>query len=160
MQIHLIWAQDEKGGIGKNNSLPWHISEDLQNFKKLTLNCPIIMGRKTWESLPFKPLPKRRNIVITTQQFENIESFQTPKSCIQTLNDDAVEKVFVIGGSMIYDAFFEFADVLHITSVHLYETDIDTYFPIKMDVIQQQFVKVSTSSLSPDATYTKWEKLV
>ena len=71
MNIELIWAQDENGGIGKNGKLPWHISEDLQNFKKITAGFPIIMGRKTWESLPKKPLPERRNIVIKTHVFLN-----------------------------------------------------------------------------------------
>ena len=56
MEIHLIWAQDNNGGIGLNGKLPWHISEDLKNFKKITSNSTIIMGRKTWESLPIKPL--------------------------------------------------------------------------------------------------------
>ena len=60
MQIHLIWAQDQNGGIGKNGNLPWHISEDLKNFKKITFGSTIVMGRKTWDSLPIKPLPKRR----------------------------------------------------------------------------------------------------
>ena len=65
MEIHLIWAQDYDGGIGKNGQLPWYIPEDLKNFKKITLDSTIIMGRKTWDSLPFKPLPNRRNIVIS-----------------------------------------------------------------------------------------------
>ena len=65
MDIHLIWAQDENGGIGQNGKLPWHISEDLKNFKSLTLNSTIIMGRKTWDSLPIKPLPNRKNIILS-----------------------------------------------------------------------------------------------
>ena len=63
MEIHLIWAQDFEGGIGIDGKLPWHISEDLKNFKQLTLDTKIVMGRKTWESLPIKPLPQRKNIV-------------------------------------------------------------------------------------------------
>ena len=61
MEIHLIWAQDQNGGIGEEGQLPWHISEDLKKFKSLTMNSTIIMGRKTWDSLPTKPLPKRKN---------------------------------------------------------------------------------------------------
>ena len=57
MDIHLIWAQDENGGIGKNGKLPWHVSEDLINFKSITSNNPIIMGRKTWDSLPLNLCP-------------------------------------------------------------------------------------------------------
>ena len=63
MEVHLIWAQDQNGGIGIDGKLPWHISEDLKNFKKITLNSTIIMGRKTWDSLSIKPLPGRTNIV-------------------------------------------------------------------------------------------------
>ena len=66
MNIHIIWAQDNNGGIGKDNKLPWHISEDLINFKKITSIHTIIMGRKTWDSLPKKPLPNRRNIVLSS----------------------------------------------------------------------------------------------
>jgi len=67
INIDMIWAQDESGGIGKNGKLPWNISEDLQNFKKITLGHPIIMGRKTWESIPenHRPLLNRLNIIIT-----------------------------------------------------------------------------------------------
>ena len=69
MEIHLIWAQDKNGGIGKDGKLPWHISEDLKNFKKITSNHPVIMGRKTWDSLPIKPLPNRRNIILSNSKF-------------------------------------------------------------------------------------------
>ena len=81
INIDMIWAQDESGGIGKNGKLPWNISEDLQNFKKITLGHPIIMGRKTWESLPFKPLPKRRNIVLSSQKVDNIETYNSIDKC-------------------------------------------------------------------------------
>ena len=67
MEIHLIWAQDINSGIGKNGKLPWHISVDLKNFKKITLNSTVIMGRKTWESLPIKPFPNRENIVLSSK---------------------------------------------------------------------------------------------
>ena len=65
MNIHLIWAQDENGGIGKNGKLTWHISEDLQNFKKITSGFPIIMGRKTWESLAQALAKKTKYCFIT-----------------------------------------------------------------------------------------------
>ena len=77
MKIHLIWAQDKNGGIGYKGQLPWHIPEDLQNFKKLTLNSTILMGRKTWESLPIKPLPRRRSIVLTPKKNLEVESYQS-----------------------------------------------------------------------------------
>ena len=86
MDIELIWAQDQNGGIGKDGKLPWHISEDLQNFKKITSGSPIIMGRKTWESLPFKPLPNRRNIVLSSKQLDNIETYRSIDDCIKNLD--------------------------------------------------------------------------
>ena len=73
MKIHLIWAQDENGGIGKDGNLPWHISEDLKNFKRLTSSFTILMGRNTWESLPVRPLPKRRNIVLSSNEVPDVE---------------------------------------------------------------------------------------
>jgi len=75
MRINLIWAQDENGGIGKQGRLPWHLPEDLKNFKKLTLHHPVIMGRITWEGLPLKPLPQRRNIVISKTHRDDIECY-------------------------------------------------------------------------------------
>ena len=77
MNIELIWAQDQNGGIGKNGTLPWHISEDLQNFKKITSGSPVIMGRKTWESLSFKPLPNRRNIVLSSKLINGVEVYHS-----------------------------------------------------------------------------------
>lgn len=69
MKLHLIWAQSRNGVIGKNGTLPWHLPEDLAHFKRTTLGAPVIMGRKTWDSLPprFRPLPGRLNIVVTRQ---------------------------------------------------------------------------------------------
>ena len=104
MEIHLIWAQDFKGGIGKNGQLPWHISEDLKNFKKITLDSTIIMGRKTWDSLPFKPLPKRRNIVLSSSDISNIEVYHNVENCIEILKKESISKIFIIGGASIYKA--------------------------------------------------------
>ena len=86
MNIDMIWAQDKNGGIGKNGTLPWNISEDLQNFKKVTWGHPIIMGRKTWESLPFKPLPNRRNIVLSSQKVDDVEIYHSIDDCLNKLN--------------------------------------------------------------------------
>ena len=85
MRIQLIWAQDKNGGIGKNGKLPWHISEDLKNFKKITKNHPIIMGRVTWESLPFKPLPRRRNIILSSQAIKGAEVYNSIDDCCKKL---------------------------------------------------------------------------
>ena len=156
MIIHLIWAQDRNGGIGKEGNLPWHISEDLQNFKKLTLDSIIIMGRKTWESLPIRPLSKRRNIVLSRKEVPDIEYYTSIKECIEKLNDDDIEKLFVIGGSTVYRNFIHRADELHITKVDEMIEGIDTYFPVTMLKIKNEFKKLKEIKLNNKAIYTHW----
>ena len=156
MQIHLIWAQDENGGIGKNGKLPWHISEDLINFKKLTLGSTIIMGRTTWESLPIKPLPERRNIVLSSKMLSDIECYTSVEECVKILNDEGIEKFFVMGGSMIYHNFIHRADELHITQVNEITEGIDTYFPVSMLKIKNEFEKINETKLNNKAIYTQW----
>jgi len=157
MNIHLIWAQEKDGGIGINNNLPWHISEDLKNFKKLTLNTSIIMGRKTWESLPFKPLPKRRNVVLSSQLVNDVECYTSVKNCMNSLVDEI--DVFVIGGAQIYKAFYKYAHHLHITIVDEKTTGIDTYFPIPLSEIEEAFTLTESKSLTDNAQYTYWAKI-
>ena len=158
MEIHLIWAQDSNGGIGKLNKLPWHISEDLKNFKTLTLNSPIIMGRKTWDSLPIKPLPNRRNIVLSKNIIPNIETYNDYQACMNSLIEENINKVFIIGGSTIYKLFFKYADYLHITFIDLIDKDIDTFYPFSMDDIKGLFFKESEKVLNNIAKYTIWVK--
>ena len=158
MEIHLIWAQDYNGGIGKSNRLPWQISEDLKNFKSLTLNSTVIMGRKTWDSLPFKPLPSRRNIVLSSQSIKGVEVYHNYDTCNQSLISDSIEKIFIIGGSRIYKLFFEYADFLHITFVDLEINGIDTFFPYSFNNIKKNFVQQSKKTLNETALYTLWSK--
>jgi len=159
MEIHLIWAQEKNGGIGKDKNLPWHLPEDLKNFKQITLNSTIVMGRKTWESLPFKPLPKRRNIVFSKNDINGIETYNNINTCLQTLRKEAITKIFVIGGASIYKIFYEFATHLHITSVNIKSGDLDTFFPITSDEIERQFFKINEMRLGKKAIYSYWEKL-
>ena len=158
MEIHLIWAQDYSGGIGKNGQLPWHITEDLKNFKKITLNSTIVMGRKTWDSLPFKPLPNRRNIVLSSNKIKDVEVYHNIKECIKTLKKKKLSKIFIIGGSTLYKLFFNYATHLHITYIDITLDDLDTYFPINRNMIEQVFKKNFTTELSNNAQYTFWDK--
>ena len=120
--------------IGRDNQLLWQIPEDLTRFKKLTSGHPVIMGRKTWESLPekFRPLPGRTNIVITRDA-----SYEAPGAHIATTIEDALtqakalagsEEIFIIGGQQIYEMALPFADRLYLTII---ENDAggDTFFP-------------------------------
>ena len=158
MQIHLIWAQDENGGIGKDGQLPWHISEDLKNFKKLTSGTTILMGRNTWESLPVRPLPGRRNIVLSSKVLSDVDCYTSVEECIEKLDEADTEEIFVIGGSTVYRNFIHRADELHITHVNEMIQGIDTYFPITMLKIKKQFSKINETELSKKAIYTHWVK--
>ena len=159
MIIKLIWAQDSSGGIGINNKLPWHFSEDLQKFKSLTLNSTIVMGRKTWESLTIKPLPNRRNIVLSSSNIKNVEHYDNLEKCMEKLKNDSIKKIFIIGGAQIYDIFFQYANKLHITQINKKINGIDTWFPISMSKIKHYFKKEEEINLTEIATYTKWVKI-
>ena len=156
MNIELIWAQDKDGGIGKDGKLPWHISEDLKNFKKITLDSAIIMGRRTWDSLPFKPLLQRRNIVLSKNKLFNIEVYHNINDCIKILNSEGIKTLFVIGGRSLYKAFYPKASKLHLTMINIKIDKIDTFFPIPMDQIKENFIEIENDILSKDANYTKW----
>jgi dihydrofolate reductase len=125
----MIAAVAENNVIGRNNDLIWHISEDLQRFKKLTLGHPIIMGRQTYESLPVKPLPNRRNIVISRSnslKAGGVELAKSIEEAIELCRED--EEVFVCGGAEIYRLFLPVVDKMYLTHVHK-EFDGDTFFP-------------------------------
>ena len=156
MNIELIWAQDEQGGIGKNGKLPWQISEDLKNFKKITSGFPVIMGRKTWNSLPFKPLPNRRNIVLSSSMVKGVETYESIQNCINKLENESVKRIFIIGGESIYKAFYAHASVLHLTTIYQETYGVDVFFPISTNSIKEKFNMIESSQLSQKATYTKW----
>ena len=127
--ISIIVAISDDYGIGKNNELLWHISEDLKRFKKLTLGKTVIMGKKTWESLPRRPLPGRKNIVLTDVPGECIDCSITAYSIEDALGKcEKNEEIFVMGGGSIYRQFMPIADRLYITHVHL-KAAADVYFP-------------------------------
>jgi dihydrofolate reductase len=127
--ISIIVAVSEDWGIGKDNELLWHISEDLKRFKGLTIGNTVIMGKRTWESLPKKPLPSRKNIVLTDDPDETIEYAVTAYSLQDSLNKcDKNKEIFIIGGGSIYRQFMPIADRLFITHVHR-KAPADIYFP-------------------------------
>ncbi|MSU75227.1 MAG: dihydrofolate reductase [Candidatus Magasanikbacteria bacterium] len=131
MPLSLIAAIAKNNCIGKSNALPWYLPEDLKHFKKLTTGKIVLMGRKTWESIPekFRPLPNRLNIVVTHQA--NIKF--TPGVEVYHTIDDAMaahlnDEIMVIGGGEIYRQTFERAATLYITEVHQ-NVDGDVFFP-------------------------------
>jgi dihydrofolate reductase len=127
--ISIIVAVSDDWGIGKDNDLLWHLPEDMKRFKKLTTGNTIIMGKRTWESLPKRPLPNRKNVVITDNPGENFEgavSVYSIDEAIATCRDD--DEIFIIGGGSIYRQFMPLADRLYITHVHK-KTEADVFFP-------------------------------
>ena len=109
----ILVATSPEGIIGKNNTIPWHYSEDLKRFKKLTVGKTVIMGRNTWESLPVKPLPERRNIVITRSSMKNVECFKSIEEALNTCKGD----IWFIGGAGIYEEAMDLADCIDMTLV-------------------------------------------
>ena len=125
--ISVIVAVAENGVIGDKNTLLWHISEDLRNFKRVTSGHPVIMGRKTFDSLG-RPLPNRTNVVITRQNLE-IEGCEVVHSLEEALSlFSPEEEVFVIGGAQIYAEALPLADRFYLTRVH-HAYEGDTSFP-------------------------------
>ncbi|MBQ3247064.1 MAG: dihydrofolate reductase [Alistipes sp.] len=125
--VSVIVAVAENGVIGDKNSLLWHISEDLRNFKRITSGHPVVMGRKTFESLG-RPLPNRKNVVITRQDIE-IEGCEVVHSLEEALAMfSADEEIFIIGGAQIYREAMPIADRFYLTRVH-HSYEGDTSFP-------------------------------
>ena len=129
--IAIIVGMTQKRVIGKNNSLPWYIPEDLKNFKELTTGNVVIMGRKTYESLPqkFKPLPNRHNIVLSSSMVsqEGIELCDSVENALH-LAKSFQKGIFIIGGSTIYNQFLPFVDTMFISYINK-DYGGDTYFP-------------------------------
>ena len=117
--ITLILALADNGVIGRNGAIPWRISDDLKRFKQLTLGKPVVMGRKTWDSLPKKPLPERTNIVVTRQPGWKAEGAIAASSLDDALAQAAqAAEVMVIGGAEIYRAALAKAQRIELTEVH------------------------------------------
>lgn len=132
--MHLIVAIGEDGAIGKNGDLIWKISEDLKHFKTLTTGHPVIMGRKTWDSLPKKPLPNRRNIILTRQKDFMAEGAEIVNSVEKAINLTSGEEPFIIGGSEIYKTFLPFTSLFHITKVFDSCPEADAFLQLPQDL--------------------------
>lgn len=128
--ISLIVAIDENNAIGKNNNLLCHLPNDLKYFKSITNGYPVVMGRKTFESLPKGALPNRRNIVITRDKnlkYENCEMCHSIEEALELCKNE--QQVFFIGGATIYNEAIQHADYLFITQIHHKFDGADTFFP-------------------------------
>ena len=145
MEKCIIAAVSDNWAIGRGGSMPWHISADLKYFKQTTMGCPVIMGRRTFESIG-RPLPGRLNIVVS-------RSMPAPGGCLvapsldialvlATADINQSEKCFIMGGGQVYSQAMELADRLYITHIHAVVSDADTFFP----AVDPQVWQVESSS--------------
>lgn len=141
MRVGLVWAEASGGAIGRGGTMPWHLPEDLAHFKRVTMGDPVVMGRRTWESLPerFRPLPGRENIVITRDS-----SYRAAGASVVSALDAALvaaagvavepadageSSVWVIGGGEVFGIAMPLADELIVTRIDLDVPDADTFAP-------------------------------
>lgn len=121
-RLGLIWAQAEGGVIGRDGGMPWHVPEDLAHFKATTSGSPVVMGRATWDSIDprYRPLPGRRNIVVTRRSdwsAPGAETASSPAGALELAAGADVETVWVIGGGAVFAEVIDQADVLEVTEL-------------------------------------------
>ena len=165
LPVSLIVAATRNQVIGQDNQMPWHLPDDLRYFKQRTLGKPIIMGRKTWESLG-RPLPGRLNIVISRQNdiaLEGAEVFTDLAQAIQRgqewATEQGVAEVMVIGGGQIYQQALELAQRVYLTRIDL-ELAGDTFFPV-LDAQQWQQIDAQShpaQNQEPGYTFEVWQR--
>lgn len=127
--LTLIAARDRNGAIGKNNDIPWRAPEDLAFFQRETTGGAVIMGRRTWESLPFKPLKNRMNLVVSSDPTVAELVLPSPDAAVDHAHAAGYRRVYGIGGSGIYRALLPLADRLLLTQVDLSVPDAEAFFP-------------------------------
>lgn len=128
MSVNIIAAIGENGELGKNNDLLWHLPGDMRFFRETTWGKYVVMGRRTFESLP-NSLPGRTMIVISSKKLDNyydVISFSDP---LDVLDNFQNEDLFVIGGGSIYEQFLPFTNIMYLTEVFAHDYEADTYFP-------------------------------
>ncbi len=132
MIVSFIVAASENNAIGKDNALPWHLPEDLKFFKKTTMGKPVMMGRKTFESLG-KPLPGRLNIVLTSNKDltvpDGVLVINDIDTAVERLQNEQVEEGFIIGGGKVFAETMGIADRIYLTRIACTIADADAFFP-------------------------------
>lgn len=161
--LSLLVAADEKNVIGRDNKLPWHLPNDLKYFKNQTWGMPILMGRKTFESIG-KPLPGRKSIVITRNeawQHEGVTVVHSVDEAIKTARNFGVKEIFVIGGAEIFKTSFEKAQRVYLTRIH-HQFEGDTWFPEfsnkEWNLVMNRFCHADEKN-AYSHTFQVWERL-
>ncbi len=160
-RLHLIYARAANGVIGANNTLPWHLPEDLAHFKRTTLGCPVIMGRKTWDSLPpkFRPLPGRLNVVVTRQEGWQAEGAQSAASLEAALALCAqASDTWVIGGAQIYAQALPLAHSVVVTEIDLHVAG-DAFAPVLGDQWQEASRENHTSATGLAFSFVQYQSV-
>lgn len=154
MNLIIIAALTKNRVIGKDGKIPWHIPEDLKRFKELTSGHTVLMGRRTYESLG-RPLPNRRNVVLTSKALTGVETYSTLEQALQALKDE--ERVFVIGGGRVFAELLESADELHLTIVDRI-VEGDTFFPRYENLVERDF-KLVKKEEHPGYAFVHYERM-
>lgn len=161
--IELIVAYSNNGVIGKDNKLLWNLKDDLKNFKDITKNNTIVMGRKTYESIG-RPLPLRNNIILSRDENLEIEGCTIINNYKEIIELSKKEKVIIIGGAEIYKIFKDFSDVLHLTIVDC-EVEGDSFFSYSSDELKKYTLIEKIKQKRDDRNefswiYFKYKKLI
>lgn len=146
MTISLIAAMSRERAIGANNQMLWHLPKELAHFKRTTLNKTVVMGRKTYESLG-RPLPNRRNVILTRQQDLHIEGCEIVHTVEEALQKYGDEELMITGGGEIYELFLPIADRLYLTKVEVDIAHADACFP---EFDEQEFTLTSSEFVESD----------
>ena len=136
--IHIIAAIDQHRGIGYGGDMLYHIREDLRRFKSLTMGHTLVMGRKTFDSLPGGALPGRRNIVITRNEAWTAPEVERASSLAEALAMASGDEIYIIGGGQVYAEALPIADMLDLTLIHLAAPEVDTFFPPYVDMFVER----------------------
>lgn len=162
MILSLLVAADENNVIGKDNQLPWHLPNDLKYFKNLTWALPIVMGRKTFESIG-KPLPGRQSIVITRNtdwQQDGVSVVHSFEEAIELAKSFDVKEIFVIGGAEVFKSAFDKAGRVYLTRIH-HRFDGDVFFPEvgtdQWNLVSQKFCHADEKN-AWSHTFQVWER--
>ena len=160
--VAIIVAAARNGAIGRNGDMIWHLREDLRHFKKITMGGTVIMGRKTWESLPKGALPGRRNMVVSRQK-----GYPTPDAELFSSLEEAVEAaahdpaVFILGGEQIYRQALPVATEVYLTRIDADATDADAFFP-DLDpeewLLAETLGSVEATDKAPSYTFQRWTR--
>ena len=154
--LTLIVARARNGAIGKDGDIPWRLPEDLRFFKRETLGGAVIMGRRTWDSLPFKPLKDRLNLVVSRDSGLAEHVLPSPEAALEMAQAQGYARVYGIGGEAIYAALLPRADRLLVTEVETEVADADAYFPAFDPSDWQEIWRKPLQSEAPKAVFVEY----